>query len=568
MGYHSMPGRNPRANLIDFIRAGANHVELALRRAHLAFKASSDLPMRTLLFLLLIFTFALCTQAQPDSLAAPPSSPAPGDTSYAELGQRLQNMVAQMDWGKGQVSFAVGDAGLPIEVLSVDADKLVVPGATIQILLAAAALETLSPGYRFATELRVMGKPEKGKLNGPLVVRGGGDPTLSQRYCDSRNDVWNTFDDWAKALKKQGIHTVRQGIVADARLFDDQWMAPGWPEELRGTAGLPSIGALNFNHNCLEIEWISGRTPGALAQYLVFPFIEKYTYFSSTVRIAKSLQPIRIYSRVPQGNLISASGELPAKTSLREFAAIEDPGRFFVEALKMRLVQKGITIEGEATSTARPTTGNLDQTDTVAVRFSPPLRDILKKALAKDSTLESEVIFKMLGVRASAGRDRGSFVNGAEALDDWLDQHRHGTYLRMLADGSGRSPLNRLCAGEFINIMRSMQRSDLRDDFAAVLPQAGTGLLEGRMQDDRAPRVVKRHWWSRSRTEARPPLPIWALASEAAGEAPDQHRAALVGRARAANGHMLVFAFLVGESKSTTAALRGQLEQLAITLTR
>ncbi len=523
------------------------------------------LMLRTACFFLFFFyAEMICAQAPAGSSVAPTP-----DNSFTALGARLEESIAQMDWGKGEVSLAVGDAALPINILSVDSSKPLLPGSAMQLLTAAAALDLLGPDFKFATELQLAGTQEKEIFKGSLIVRGGGDPTLSHRYAAPHDDPWDTFDRWAKLLKQRGIHTVEGGVIGDARLFDDQWLAPGWPDELRGMPGLPSVGALNFNHNCVEVDWQAESRIGDLAKYKVFPLIEKYTsYFSSTVRISENPNANRKYSRVPDGNLISASGELPAGASAREFAAIDDPGRYFAEAFKFRLQQQKISISGNAASTARPGAGTSEGDVTLDVYFSPPLREILKFMLWHDSALEAEVLLKTFGSRATGGRERGGFSNGAAALNDWLDRQRQRDNLRVIADGSGRSSVDRISAGELVSVLRAIRQRELGKEFDNLLPQAGQGVLKDRLKDDRLALRIKRHWWQRTRETPREALPIWGMASEGGGETPDKHHAALSGLARAANGHQVAFAFLVSDSKAPVATLRGQLEQLAIALTR
>src|SRR4051812_40859204 len=60
-----------------------------------------------------------------------------------------------------------------------NADKLFMPASNQKIVTGAVALAQLGPEYRWTTTLLARGPIRKGVLEGDLVVRGDGDPSIS-----------------------------------------------------------------------------------------------------------------------------------------------------------------------------------------------------------------------------------------------------------------------------------------------------------------------------------------------------------------------------------------------------
>ena len=101
--------------------------------------------------------------------------------------------------------------------LALNASEPRLPASVIKLLTTAAALDTLGPTFTFKTEAYANGTLTEGRLIGDLVLKGYGNPELSQQ------DLWGLFD----ALRRRGIETVSGDIVIDPSWFDP-------PEQERG----------------------------------------------------------------------------------------------------------------------------------------------------------------------------------------------------------------------------------------------------------------------------------------------------------------------------------------------
>jgi serine-type D-Ala-D-Ala carboxypeptidase/endopeptidase (penicillin-binding protein 4) len=155
-------------------------------------------------------------------------------------------LVADANLG-GQVSFALVDASTGKLIQGRQPDLAMPPASTAKAITALYALEHLGSGYRFVTRIMGTGAVKAGRLQGDLILAGGGDPTL------------NTDDlgDLAKALAGAGVREIsgRFYVWAGALPYLDA-IDRGQPAWLGYN---PAVGGLNLNFNRVNFVWKRGQ---------------------------------------------------------------------------------------------------------------------------------------------------------------------------------------------------------------------------------------------------------------------------------------------------------------------
>jgi serine-type D-Ala-D-Ala carboxypeptidase/endopeptidase (penicillin-binding protein 4) len=111
-----------------------------------------------------------------------------------------------LDLGSGEVLYAQNPA-LPLA-----------PASNEKLPLTYAALATLGASYRMETDVLGEGELDGTTFTGTLVLRGGGDPTLSTAGLRSL----------AAQVRAYGIRRVVSGIVGDESYFDTRRIVAGW----------------------------------------------------------------------------------------------------------------------------------------------------------------------------------------------------------------------------------------------------------------------------------------------------------------------------------------------------
>jgi D-alanyl-D-alanine carboxypeptidase/D-alanyl-D-alanine-endopeptidase (penicillin-binding protein 4) len=129
------------------------------------------------------------------------------------------------------------DGGAPL--LSVNAAQAMNPASTMKLVTTYAALESLGPAYTWKTAMWAKGEISEGRLQGDLVIRGGGDPFLTLER------IWLL----QRALREKGVREISGNLVLDLSLYDLPPLDPGAfdGEPLAAYNAVPSALAANFN---------------------------------------------------------------------------------------------------------------------------------------------------------------------------------------------------------------------------------------------------------------------------------------------------------------------------------
>ncbi|HMJ33637.1 MAG TPA: D-alanyl-D-alanine carboxypeptidase [Baekduia sp.] len=175
-------------------------------------------------------TVLLTAAALATAIAAAPASAAtsPDRTLTSDL-----TRLAGGAGGRG--GFVVLDGAGGKTLAASKPDRVAPLGSTAKLLTTGAALDALGPSTALATEVVTAAGVTAGTLNGDLVLRGGGDPTLDEPQLARLAD----------AVQALGVTAISGSVVGDETRFDALRGGPAtsgaFDLELQG-----SLGALTY----------------------------------------------------------------------------------------------------------------------------------------------------------------------------------------------------------------------------------------------------------------------------------------------------------------------------------
>ena len=182
--------------------------------------------------------------ALPAWAEAPITSPRPAPRGGKPLPvlPGLEQLVAEAKLG-GVTGLAVVDAASGAVIESLGEGAQVPPASVLKAITTLFALDRLGPDHRFATRLLATGPVAQGRVQGDLVLAGGGDPTLDT----------DDLGDMAAALKAAGATgiTGRFAVWAGALPVMPE-LAMGQPVQVGYN---PALSGLNLNFNRVNLEW-------------------------------------------------------------------------------------------------------------------------------------------------------------------------------------------------------------------------------------------------------------------------------------------------------------------------
>src|SRR5262245_22366829 len=191
------------------------------------------------------------------ALACSLAWPAHGADSLAA---RLDAALASASLRGARVAALVIDREDGHELYARDPDQAMIPASNLKVLTAVAALEAFGPTHRFTTEVLIERPPDAEGAVERLIVRGGGDPSLTSE------DLWRLAAD----VRRAGVLRARQGLLLDDGAFDRERWHPSWGAVSARAYHAP-ISALTVNYGAIGVTVIPGGRAGDAVRVMVDP---------------------------------------------------------------------------------------------------------------------------------------------------------------------------------------------------------------------------------------------------------------------------------------------------------
>jgi serine-type D-Ala-D-Ala carboxypeptidase/endopeptidase (penicillin-binding protein 4) len=387
-----------------------------------------------------------------------------------DLSSQLSRRVRGGRWGAIVVSLTRGDT-----LFEENPDMALQPASTMKLFTSALVLDRLGPDYCFSTDVLRDGPVDAtGTVQGNLIIRGDGDPALSNRFL--RGDPDEPMVMLAHEIAASGIKRVHGDLIGDATAFEAQRIPSGWlPRYL--TAGYAArVSALSLNENLVWVTVTPGRAGGA-ATVVLNPSSSAIPIENDVRTTAGSGARVSIHARADGG--VEARGSIGAGAGTHSYQlVIEDPALFTVGALHDALVAAGVRVDG-AIRLAPTTAGAVP----VASLPSPPLARIIAAMNRESINHYAELLFRD-AVRGPERNATGSADMGAAMLRDFLTQKVGAQPAAVsVSDGSGLSVLDHVTPRAMVQLLAYANRASWGSAFHASLPVAGESeLLRNRMR--------------------------------------------------------------------------------------
>jgi serine-type D-Ala-D-Ala carboxypeptidase/endopeptidase (penicillin-binding protein 4) len=382
------------------------------------------------------------------------------------------------------VSLCVFDVSHSKMVAQYHAQQSVAPASVVKLVTTAAALEILGPQACFETRLEYTGSMQNGVLDGSLIIRGGGDPSLGSRQSGRDPDAF--LQSWVKAVHGLGIREIKGDIIADASLFDDEPVSPFWLWEDMGNYYAPGISGLAVYDNSFCLELKSGPVGSHPEIVSVKPLVKGMTIDNHLLAADNTLDSAYLYGAPYQLNR-RLFGTMPAnRVRFIIRGDLPDPAALLADQLRAALQKAGIVVSGNAQNMrqADGSTLVLAGMRTIICRNrSIPLSQMIRIIHEKSDNLYTEYLLRQLSLTAS---DKPASAQGGLKVvrDFWKKQGLDLSSL-FLYDACGLSPNDRVSADFMVRLLAFMfSRSRYAALFEQTLPLAGvegtvSGFLNG-----------------------------------------------------------------------------------------
>lgn len=356
------------------------------------------------------------------------------------------------------LGFCVLDENGEVVYSSPLAETALCPASALKTVTAGAAFGLLGEEFRFETLLMAGGGVSaEGVVTGDLVLKGGGDPTLSEK------DLVKL----AESAVGKGLKQVKGTLQVEDSIFLGEPVSDHWVWGDLGNAYGAGAFGLNVGHNVVNLVFDGGEKVGDPAKWQRSePDIYEAVDWDMGVTTGEkgSGDRVMVYSS-PRSRWIRAHGTVPM--GAKEFvvrAALPDPPRFAGEFLRKALESRGVVFSDEITANL---SGFL-----LARHESARLPEIVDHMQAVSDNLEAQCFFLMMG--AKAGRDPVDVLR-----DYWEEQGVSFKGLRLL-DGSGLARATMIRPMDLAMVNFLARKSKYGERFLASLPENGDGLIRSK----------------------------------------------------------------------------------------
>jgi D-alanyl-D-alanine carboxypeptidase/D-alanyl-D-alanine-endopeptidase (penicillin-binding protein 4) len=286
-------------------------------------------------------TDAAAVKPPPPAATAKPGIVPVADTAPKPTPDRLQSTLAPVlaDPNLGNLTGRITDAMTGALLWAQGAEVPMQPASTNKVLTAAAALLALDRDDRLTT--RVLAADQK-TSPGVVVLKGGGDPTLSA--APKGQDTWYRdaarISDLAEQVSRSGIEVT--AVQVDVSAYSGPTMAPGWdPADIDGgdIAPMESVMLDGGRTQPVSVESRRSTTPALDAGRALAAALEvdpvTVTVLPSGLRGGQEIASVQsppLMERLRE--MMNASDNVMAESIGREVAAAQNRPQSFDGAAK------------------------------------------------------------------------------------------------------------------------------------------------------------------------------------------------------------------------------------------
>lgn len=383
--------------------------------------------------------------------------------AQAALPFNVQEALSKAQLPSESVAIVVQPVDGGATIISHNAAKAMNPASVMKLVTTYAALEALTPAYRWKTEVYRNGPLNQGVLDGDLIIKGYGDPALNI------TEFWRLL----QQVQQQGIRQVKGNLILDLSVYAPEVsQRPVLDDEpWRAYNANPSALLLNGRNTSFRFAVANtGNKPVVqISQEFELPQIRVMNTMQIRKGACNDWRGDLRYSITPQadGVTVAFSGTLPDLCDERylELSVLSDTQYVFF-SFKKFWAQLGGQFNGQLV--LAPAT---DANTLVTTWLSPPLDSVVRDINKWSNNVMARQL--LLTIALEAGFTPADEAGAVLALKQVLRQRGLQFPELVLENGSGLSRIERVSAEHLAQLLVTAWQRPVMPVLMASMPILG-----------------------------------------------------------------------------------------------
>lgn len=364
-------------------------------------------------------------------------------------------------------------------ILDHNAHKSMNPASVMKLVTTNAALDILTPAYRWKTEVYHDGRVSNAVLDGNLIIKGYGDPNFKAQ------EFWRLL----MSVQQAGIKEVKGDLIVDKSFFSNE-VGDGitFDDEIwRAYNARPSAFLVNGRNTSFKFTTADTSTLGAVNIHQDFELqeVQIVNNMKLTQGACGDWRSLFSYTVTPKqtGVVVAFNGTFSPDCGEKylELSVLDDEKYAFFTFKKL-WTELGGKFSGELKIQDTP-----DNAVKVVSQVSDPLGYVIRDINKWSNNLMARQL--LLTIAAKKNSLPATEENGITAIKDWFaSKSLNGKPLNfnelVIENGSGLSRIERISAAHLGRMLVSTYISPVMPEFMASMPiLSQDGTIKKRLND-------------------------------------------------------------------------------------
>lgn len=381
-------------------------------------------------------------------------------TICAQKHENIESILKDKALASALISISVKDISSNEILYEKNSHTQCTPASIFKIITTYAALEKLGADFKFKTEIYYSGNIQDSVLDGDIIIKGYGDPTIESRFIKS-----SFFQEAIKALQQTGIKKMN-GKLRILNNFYQPYINGNWTyEDINNYyAAIPYT--INIYDNTYSVYFKTYKPLQPSDILRIFPQYSKepkIVFKTNRVYAKEGGDNAYIYGD-PLGYDKRVEGSLPPYQNEYSIeGALPDPARMFAETFIQHLEKSNIRIRSDAYFISNDTF-DIKHLKLIKTIYSPSLSHIIQLINLHSINLFAEALLYQIG--------NGSYEAGKKEMIKLTVKYNIEKEIN-IDDACGLSRLNGLSAHAMTEWLIKIYQSPFQSIFLKSLPVAG-----------------------------------------------------------------------------------------------